>query len=130
VAGKDLFKELTPSLRNAVDKMIHLLEDTVAGNYRSPDFSCAASGMIKGDDAIAAFFIDVDAYMKTLRDGYDNNKDKFLKNIESSALNNNPANLLFNEMQKKIDKLEEKLQDKKINIERLEKVLAEVKRLA
>jgi hypothetical protein len=130
VAGTDLFNELTPSLEDAVEKMIHLLEDTVAYNYRSPDFSCTTSSIISGDDAIAAFSMDVVAYMETLRDGYDNNMKGFLQRIESSALNNSPADLLFNEMQKKIDKLTEQLQNKQVNIERLEKVLAEVKRLA
>ncbi len=108
----------------------------VIGNLTIPEFKLSSvkfgdsySGVIK-DEAIDAFINEADEYLSNLRSTYSSQIKSFLSNMEKSAKNETMSSLLFSNMDKELEELEQNIKNKKSMLMRYSSCLDELSKIA
>ncbi len=114
------FAMLKRALRSSVNNM--QLPDMVI-DY---PFSNAKSGVLKGDDVVESFMADVDAYMGELRTHFRDKTKVFIDGVARSASARKLSDLIFSDLRRQLDTLENNIKDKQRTLDTLNRCISEL----
>lgn len=92
-------------------------------------FTNAQSGVLKGEDAVESFLADVDSYMAELRTRFRAQTREFIDNTARAAGERKMSDLIFSDLRRQLDTLENDVKDKQRTLDTLNRCVSELNAL-